>query len=155
LIGGALVVRPHPHSLPANTPRRRALALTLVLGIGTFASVCLVGNSALSASESARKSRQWDSAAAQAQRARMWLPWSPAPWEALGRVQRDAGFASAARLSFMRAVSIDPGNWELWAELAAVSQGRARTRALHRAATLYPLSGLLPSANGNANVPQA
>jgi len=148
LIGGALLAPHRPDALRPLGPWSRALALTAVLATGAFASVCLVGNSALSASESARESRQWDSAAAQARRARTWLPWSPAPWEALGRVQREAGFAGAARSSFMKAVSIDPGDWELWVELAAVSRGRARERALYHAGTLYPRSGLLPATTG-------
>jgi hypothetical protein len=150
LIGGTLVAPRRHDSLRSLGPWSRALALAAILALCVFASVCLVGNSALSASESAREAQQLNSAAAQARRARAWLPWSPAPWEALGRVQRDAGFAGAARSSFRKAVSIDSGDWELWVELAAVSHGRAREWALYRAGTLYPMSGLLPTTSGNA-----
>jgi Flp pilus assembly protein TadD len=66
------------------------------------------------------------------------MPWSPAPWEALGRAQLGAGQAADARHSFRKAISMDGGDWELWYRLAAASSGRARHEALLEASALFP-----------------
>ena len=56
-----------------------------------FAAIALLGNSALSRSETAREQGKPARAAADARRARSLMPWSPRPWEALGRAQVAAG----------------------------------------------------------------
>jgi len=40
---------------------------------------------------------------------------------------------------------MDPGDWELWYDLASATTGRERARSLRREAALSPQSGLLPS----------
>jgi Flp pilus assembly protein TadD len=103
----------------------------------------LVGNSAVRASDAARRAGDWGRAASEARTARTWQPWSPRPWLALGEAQLGAGLVADARASFRRAASIDPGDWSVWYELARASTGPARIRALERAVALYPRSGLL------------
>jgi O-Antigen ligase len=121
----------------------RSVAVIVIVAVGAFASIGLVGNSALKASDGARRAAQWDRAASEARRARSWMPWSPAPWAALGEAQLGAGLVRDARGSFRKAVSMDPRDWELWYDLARASRGRGRILALHRAVALYPRSRLV------------
>ena len=71
------------------------------------------------------------------------MPWSPKPWEALGRAQLAAGLLPEARRSFRKAISLDRGDWHLWYELAGANTGRTQRRALRHAVALFPRSGLL------------
>jgi Flp pilus assembly protein TadD len=73
----------------------------------------------------------------------MWMPWSPKPWEALGRAELGAGLVPAARASFRKAISMDSGDWELWYRLGSATRGGERSRALRQAARLFPRGQLL------------
>jgi Flp pilus assembly protein TadD len=73
------------------------------------------------------------------------MPWSPQPWEALGTAELKAGLLADARKSFRKAVTLDPGDWALWSQLAAVTVGAERTHAQNEVAVLYPRSGLARS----------
>jgi cytochrome c-type biogenesis protein CcmH/NrfG len=103
-----------------------------------FALVGLVGNTALSRSATARAHGNLSAATTDARRARLVMPWSPAPWQALGQAQLAAGLRGDARASFRKAISIDPGDWTLWADLAGATTGAARAHALHEVLALYP-----------------
>jgi len=118
---------------PLSSPLRWTLA-GAAAAAATFAAIALIGNTALSRSETARERADYGAAAADARRARTLLPWSPTPWEALGRAQVAAGFAVDARHSFDKALELDRGNWQLWYELANVTTGRERSHALQRVA---------------------
>jgi hypothetical protein len=117
----------------------------LAVAAATFATIALVGNAALSHSQTALARGDQATAAADARRARTLLPWSPVPWEALGRAQLGAGLLADARGSFRKAVSIDPGDWQAWYDLANVTTGAERARSLDRVAVLFPRSGLVRS----------
>jgi hypothetical protein len=123
----------------------RVAAAVAIVAVGVFAAIGLVGNNALKASTDARSARDWKRAAAQAQTARTWQPWSPDPWLALGETQLAVGQAANARHSFREAAKVDSHDWEVWYALARASRGAARRRALARAVVLYPRSGLLGS----------
>jgi predicted Zn-dependent protease len=110
-----------------------------------FAAIGLVGNNALSRSESAREDHNWSKALSEARLARAWMPWSPKPWEALGRAQLGAGAPTQARKSLRKAISMDRGDWELWYYLASASNAEARTAALRNAMRLFPHAQLLPN----------
>ena len=69
------------------------------------------------------------------------MPWSPQPWEALGNAELKAGLLVDARKSFRKAVSIDPGDWSLWSQLAAATTGAEHSWALRRVALLDPRGG--------------
>lgn len=132
--------------------RRPPVSLLLRWTVGVAASAAavaaalgLLGNSALSASASARRHGNLPRAAEEARRAKSWMPWSPEPWSALGRAQLAAGLLPAARVSFRRATAKDSGDWQFWYELAEASMGRARVEALRRAARLFPRSQLAPA----------
>src|SRR2546421_209255 len=78
----------------------RWIGVVVVVAAAGFAAVGLVGNTALSRSDAARQNHDWTRAADDARRAKMWMPWSPRPWEALGRAQLGAGLLPAAKASF-------------------------------------------------------
>jgi hypothetical protein len=131
-------VEPRPLSHRLRWPLAGlATALALLGGIG------VVGHLAISRSVAATHSGDWGAAANDARRARFWMPWSPQPWIALGNAQLGAGATGAAKSSFLKAISIDSGDWETWYALAKATSGRARLRALRRAAALYPQAGLI------------
>jgi hypothetical protein len=138
-----LAARRSPARRPVG-PVQFAFAAVAVVTAG-FAALALLGNSALSRSNSARVQGKVVRAATDARRARYLMPWSPRPWEALGLAQRAAGALPAARRSFRKAISMDDGDWQLWYDLASVSAGPADRRALRRAVVLFPRSGLLAS----------
>jgi predicted Zn-dependent protease len=110
-----------------------------------FATIALIGNTALSRSQTAREHGKLSAALDDARRARLVMPWSPAPWEALGRAQLAAGLPFEARRSFRKAVSMDRGDWEPWYDLASATTGKERARSLEHVASLFPQSGLIPS----------
>ncbi len=120
----------------------RYVAAGAALAAALFATVTLLGNSALSRSEAARERGQSAKALDEARRAQWLLPWSPAPLAALGRAQATAGLMPAARSSLRAALAKDNGDWQLWYELAGASTGKTRRVALRRAAVLFPRSGL-------------
>jgi hypothetical protein len=130
---------------PLSSRTRFVAAAAAVVTAG-FAAVALLGNTAVSRSEAAREKGKLARAATEARRARTLMPWSPRPWEALGRAQVSAGLLPDARRSFREAISMDDGDWQLWHELSGATTGPAQRRALQRAVALYPRSGLLASA---------
>ncbi len=130
---------PRPLSFPT-----RLLGAVAAVAAALFAAIALLGNSALSRSETAREQGKPARAAVDARRARSLMPWSPRPWEALGRAQVAAGLLPQARLSFRKAISMDRGDWRLWYDLASATTGPAEHRALQHAVILFPQSGLLP-----------
>jgi len=144
LCGGAVVLagRRHGRVQRLSVPVR-AVALAATVAVAVFAAVGLIGNSALSAGDAARRAGDWDRAASEARRAHSWMRWSPRPWSVLGEAQLGAGLVREARASFRKAAAMDPGDWSVWYDLARASTGRARVAALERAVALYPRSGLL------------
>jgi O-Antigen ligase len=153
--GAAILVAGRQYSSPrpiSSAARWGAVAATVV--VAAFTAIALIGNSALSASNSARTSGNWVRAASEARKARQWMPWSPAPWSALGLAQLGSGLAPEARASFRKALSIDSGDWKLWYDLARASSGRARVRALENAVALFPRSGLKVQAGPKRKRPE-
>jgi hypothetical protein len=144
LCGAAILVsaRRSVRAPRLSVPTRWA-GVALAVMLAGLAAVGLVGNMALSRSESAREHRDWGRAATDARRARTWMAWSPKPWEALGRAQLGAGLLPEARASFRKAISMDPGDWELYYHLAGASSGGERRRALRQAERLFPEAHLL------------
>jgi hypothetical protein len=145
LMCGAAVLLAERHRADVQRvpTRARVLAAGVVIVVSAIATVGLIGNTALKASDSALRAGDWDRAAASARRARTLMPWSPQPWSALGEAQLAAGLVQQARASFRKAASMDTGDWHLWYDLARASSGRTRLEALRHAVALFPRSGLL------------
>jgi tetratricopeptide (TPR) repeat protein len=143
LCGASLLVFARRWADPSPLrPATRYIAAIAAVAAAVFATVTLLGNAALSRSEAARERGQSPKALDEARRAHRLLPWSPAPWQALGRAQATAGLLTQARSSFRAALAKDDGDWQIWYELAGASAGKARRIALRRAAVLFPRSGL-------------
>ena len=149
LVSGASLVLAARRSFrsPPLGPRARWGAVVVTVAVSIAAAVGLVGNMALSRSATARRDGDWARAASDARTARSWMPWSPAPWEALGRAQLGAGLPAEARRSFRKAISMDRGDWELWYRLASASSGRTRRNALREATRLFPRAQFLRAAS--------
>jgi len=134
----------------ARRPQRlsaiaRSAAVAAAAGAGIFAVVGFLGNSALSASRSDLAAGKIASAEKQARRAASWAPWSPDPWDSLGDIQLAARDAAAAQASFIKGLSIDRNDWQLWYDLARATTGAAHRHAVTESLALYPRSGLRPS----------
>jgi len=137
--GAALIVAARETPLPrAWKPILRGGALTATVVLAGFALFGLIGNSALSASDSARQDLNLTKAESQARKARRLMPWSPEPWTVLGLAQYAQHDVRGARVSFRRAVEKDPGDWTLWLNLAAVARGKEGKEALAQARRLNP-----------------
>jgi len=122
------------------TARARILVSAVVVAVGAFALVGLIGNSALSASANATGKENWRTADAQARKATSWAPWSSEGWRLLGESELQQARFGAARLSFQKAIAKSPKDWNLWLDLALASGGEAKRRAALEALHLNPRS---------------
>ncbi|HZT53529.1 MAG TPA: O-antigen ligase family protein, partial [Gaiellaceae bacterium] len=139
-VGCLLVVARRDGGERAVRGRVRLAVAGVSLAAAAFAFVGLVGNTALARAQAASRAGRYPEAVAAAARARAWMPWSPAPLEALGTARLGEDDVAAARAAFRAAVALDPHDWEPWLDLAATVQGRARRRAVAHARALYPRS---------------
>jgi O-Antigen ligase len=122
------------------TAGRRALVIgPIVLVIGV-ALVAHVGNRAVA--DAAAALQRGDPAAAEsaARHARTWAPWSHEPWELLGEAQLAERHDAAARASLEQAIRRAPEEWRPWFDLAIVTTGPRKVKAITRARDLNPLS---------------
>ncbi len=133
-----LVLDPSRRAFPL-TGGRRAVMLGGVGAALTVALVVHVGNRAAADALDALAADRPARAAAAAERARIWIPWSSEGDQLLGEALAEDGETTAAREVLRRAARHDPGEWSIWYDLAAVSTGPERVRALTRARELNPL----------------
>ena len=119
--------------------RQRRVALALALPVLAVALVAHVGNRALAASAEATSSGSLSTGAAEARRARAWMPWSHKPWQARGEAELAQGRDRAARESLAHALELDRTDWSVWYDLAIVTRGAERALALEEAKRLNPL----------------
>jgi O-Antigen ligase/Tetratricopeptide repeat len=115
-------------------------SLAVVIALGGFSFVGLIGNAAVAASDEARDHGRLETAESEARKAIDWMPWSAEPWLQLARAQRDQNDLAAARRSLRNAIAEDPDNWRLWYVLARVTSGQVRAHAIARGLVLNPLS---------------
>jgi hypothetical protein len=94
----------------------------------------------MAGSEDATAAGSTAEGAAEAQRAKVWAPWSHRPHQLLGEARLARREDDAARTSLRRALELDERDWSIWYDLALVERGSARERALTEAARLNPLS---------------
>jgi O-Antigen ligase len=139
-VGVALLAAARTGEERELSSRVRYVVMGFAAAIGAAGFVFLVGNMFLSRSTSAADKGNWAASARDAQRASDWLPWSTAPLDQLGDAQLGAGNLVAARASFKQAIAKDPGDWNLWFDLARASTGAAQTSAIDHATRLDPLA---------------
>ena len=118
--------------------RGRAIALALAVPILAVALVAHVGNGAAAASADAFSRDEPERALREAKRAIAWAPWAEEPWQLRGEAELLLDDDAAARRSFERSLELNPENWSAWLNLAAVTEGAARARALDRVDALNP-----------------
>jgi hypothetical protein len=124
----------------AQPARRFRLAMTAgALVLAAFAFVGVIGNSAVAAAREAAETGRWIDSERHARKAMDWMPWSSEPWQLAGEAQLARRRPAPARKTLRTAISKDSQNWELWADLAIASNGRARRAAALRALRLNPL----------------
>jgi tetratricopeptide (TPR) repeat protein len=137
--GSALVLAARPEdSLRALPSRLRVVTVIAAIPLAAFLFAAQLGNNALGANDRDAARDDEAKAAADARRARRWLPWSAEPWQRLGEAQLASGEVEAARRSFREALDRDPEEWSAWLDLAHATQGRERAGALTRASRLNP-----------------
>ena len=119
---------------------QRSLLVAVVLAVSAAAGVGLVGNRAARASQQATGQQRFAVAEREARKAITWMPWATTGLKALGDAQYAQGKLEEARGSYGKAIGKDPGDWQLWLDLALVSSGAERTAAADHARQLNPLS---------------
>jgi O-antigen ligase len=138
--GAALVVAAHRGGTapePMRTGPRAAIgAIAIVAAVVAF--VGLIGNIALSRSTLAAFAGNGPRAAAEAEKAHTWAPWSAEALDQLGRSRLIAGSKSAGFEALRQAAADDPGDWQIWFDIAAVATGAEQRAALARAKALNP-----------------
>ena len=136
---------------PRLTSHVRYAGAALLVGVGAFAAMTLVGNRALDSGDAAAANGNWSKAAADARTARMWLPWSSEPWRLLGDASFGQGDFAAAARDYRRAILLDPRNWQLWFDLGYATSGSESDAAFARAAALDPRNSDIPREPANAS----
>lgn len=133
LVAAALRGEPLRASAPA-----RSVALGVAIAGAAAVFILQVGNSALSSAASALDAGRLDAAARDARRADRWQPWSTQPRLLLGESELAAGDVNPAASTFASLVRRDPGDWELWYQLALATNGTKHAEARARAIALNP-----------------
>jgi tetratricopeptide (TPR) repeat protein len=118
------------------SPRARAVGTLTALLLAVVAFIGVVGASALAASERDLAKGSYADASSQARKAARWWRWSQQPWQQLGDIASEQGDNAAARGYYLKALSKDDRNWELWYDLSTVTSGPESSRALARAVEL-------------------
>lgn len=131
--GAALVAKADGPQIRVRMP---AMATALAGAAAVF--VLQVGNSAQTAASHALDDGRPAAAAHDARRANHWQPWSTQPHLLLGESQLEAGNVEAAARTFTSLTRRDPGDWELWYQLALATTGTTRDDARARAIALNP-----------------
>ena len=139
LCGALLVMAARRRGEREVRPVVRGITIVVAVAASAVAFAGVLGNSALASAEEAVDEGRWESAAVDAARAERFMPWSSRPWLVLGEAQLGAGDPRTARGSFAKAVTVDDADWRAWSELAVVSSGAAKARAIRRARALNPL----------------
>jgi O-antigen ligase len=137
--GSAVLVSVRGNRRPLSM-RARWLGLAVILVIASSTAVAYRGNLAVEASTRALARPDYSAAEESARTVNRWTPWAADGWRLLGEAQLGAGDRTAAHDSFMRAISKDPKDWELWYDLALVSSAAERRNALEEASRLNPYS---------------
>jgi O-antigen ligase len=127
----------------------RGAALVASIAAMAFVFVGLIGNSALAAAREASAVGDQSRAAEEARKATRWAPWASEPWRVLGESELAFGDQGSARADFVEGLARNTNDWALWYDLALVSGGSERKRALEHAALLNPRTAKLRRCAGD------
>ena len=118
--------------------RVRVVTIATAMAGAAAVFVLQVGNTAQTAASHALDDGRLAAAARDARRADDWQPWSTQPQLLLGESQLAAGDVETAARTFTSLTRRDPGDWELWYQLALATTGATRHDARARAIALNP-----------------
>ena len=136
--------------LAEREPRSALVRKARAAGVGAAVLLALValgalaGNQTLAAASVSLDADKPARAARDARWAKSLVPWSPEPWRLHGEALLSQGNLDGARRDFLTALRKDPSDWDSWVDLALVTQGSERKRAVERAQRLNPLEPILP-----------
>jgi O-Antigen ligase len=154
LLAGAVVLASGRRALPRPLrPMERGLALGALVPLLAAAAVAHAGNRAAGAAEDAVERGDAAAALSAANRARRFAPWSTEALRLRAQARNLAGDRGAAQADLQEALRRDSRDWRLWVELALVTDGAARERALAQVAELNPRApelALFPRSGGTA-----
>jgi hypothetical protein len=134
------------HPIPRGL---RVGTVAVTVPLLAFVFVMQLGNKAVAGSDRAATRDDARAAAADARRARRWLPWSAEPRRLLGEAQLAQGNVEEARRSFREALDRDDADWSSWLDLALSTSGSERSHALAEAGRLNPKSPEIESLRGH------
>jgi hypothetical protein len=119
-----------------------AALLVIIVAVGAFAFVGLVGNMAAASSADALGTSDAAKAARDARRAAAWAPWAARPWALLATAELAQGHRRAAVGDLREAIERQPRDYTLWQRLAAITGGRVHNAAVRRLRELNPQAAL-------------
>jgi len=108
--------------------------------VAVVAFVGLIGNIALARAQTAVAREEGIRALDNARTARRWMPWSAKAIQVEGDALLLLGRDAEGVATLRKAAAKDPGDWELWIDLAWAAIGPARQTALQRVEALNPRS---------------
>ena len=126
-------------------PRSMGQPVRIALGVGAIAAAVvafggLIGNIALSRGDDAVLHGLGRRAAAEGATAHRWAPWSVQALKDLGDGRLLLGQKRSGLAALREAAAKDPGDWEIWFDIAAGTGGAENRAALSRAKALNPHS---------------
>jgi O-Antigen ligase len=141
LFTGAVIVASARRREPEPVGRSARIAL----GVGALAAAVvafggLIGNIALSRANDAVSLGLGRKAAAEGATAHRWAPWSARALQDLGDGRLLLGQKRSGLTALREAAAKDPGDWEIWFDIAAGTGGARNRAALARAKALNPQS---------------
>ncbi|MCP9485431.1 MAG: O-antigen ligase family protein, partial [Gaiellaceae bacterium MAG52_C11] len=157
--GGSIVLAARGEVAALST-RARAAGVAAALVVSAFALVGLIGSSALEEGWNALERGETAGALDEAEVAERWSPWASEPLRLAAAAASLDEDDAAAHVYLRQAAERDPDDWNVWFDLAQVSEGAEARSALGRALRLNPLGPELAQyleANGirRANLPGA
>ncbi len=152
--GGAVLIAARKDG-PALSIPARALGVTAALVVSAFALVGLIGSSALDKGWDALGRGEPARALDEAEVAERWSPWSSDPLRLAAAAVSLDGDDAAARGYLRRAIERDPADWNLWFDLAQVSDPAEERPALAQALRLNPLGPEIAEYLAENEIPRA
>jgi O-antigen ligase len=140
----ALLILAERERRPAFARQARVAALVASVLVGLLALGALAGNETLAAASASLDADNGARAARDARWAKRLVPWSAEPWRLHGEALLSQGDVQGATRDFQTALRKDRSDWDSWVDLALVTRGTARNRAVEHAQRLNPLEQILP-----------
>jgi hypothetical protein len=143
LFAGAAIITAARGESPGTAPMAVAWKVPVAVAtlvFGAFAFVALIGNIALSRADVAIQQDDGARATSAAKTAVRWEPWSAQALDDLGDGRLLLGERQSGLSTLEEAAAKDPGNWQIWFDIAAATSGSRHRHALARAKALNPHS---------------